>query len=92
MGGGSHYSIFGIRRDNENGEGGKEEGGNGAELMSMRSLYRDRGGDTSLGVDPTNIFGDVALFGDDAGVDEPVTGVVAATEYYGIHFYYYCCV
>ena len=30
-GDGSHDSIFGIRSDDENGEGGEEEGGNGSD-------------------------------------------------------------
>ncbi len=87
-GGGPHDSVFGIRSDDENGEGGEEEGGNGSDsdeddgrvdVDEIIVIDRDRGGDASLGVDPTNLFGDVALFSDDAGVDEPVAGVGAAT-------------
>ncbi len=90
-GGGSKDSIFGVRSDDE-GEGGKQEGGGGGdgdeddELdFDNSNIGCDQGGRTSLGVDPTNLFGDVvdvkgvngALFGDDAGADEPVA--VAAT-------------
>jgi hypothetical protein len=46
-----------------------------------------KGGRTSLGVDPTNLFGDVvdvkgvnsALFSDDAGSDEPVAAAATAS-------------
>jgi hypothetical protein len=90
-GGGSKDSIFGVRSDDE-GEGGEQEGGGGGdgdednELdFDNDNIGCDQGDGTSLGVDPTNLFGDVvdvegvngALFGDDAGADEPVA--VAAT-------------
>ena len=59
-GGGSHDSIFGIRSDDENGEGGEEEGGNGSDsdeddgrvdVDEIVLINRDREGGTSLGVD-----------------------------------------
>ena len=78
---GSDDSIFGVRSDDEDGEEGEEEGGgahgsdsneddNRVEVNEIVVDNRDGGGggDTS----PTNLFGDVALFGDDAGgVNEP---------------------
>jgi hypothetical protein len=90
-GGGSQDSIFGVRSDDE-GEGGEQVGGGGGDGDEDNELDfdnddigHDQGGRTSLGVDSTNLFGDVvdvegvngALFGNDAGMDEPVA--VAAT-------------
>ena len=78
---GSDDSIFGVRSDDEDREEGEEEGGGAhgsdsnedddrVEVDEIVVDNRDGGGggDTS----PTNLFGDVALFGDDAGrVNEP---------------------
>ena len=58
-GGGPHDSVFGIRSDDENGEGGEEEGGNGSDsdeddgrvdVDEIVLITRDREGGTSLGV------------------------------------------
>ena len=81
----SNDSIFGVRSDDEDGEEGEEEGGGAhgsdsnendgrVEVDEIVVDNRDGGGggDTS----PTNLFGDVALFGDDAGrVNEPASSM-----------------
>ncbi len=82
---------WGEREEGKGGEGeGGGKGGDSNEDDKLNfdndNIGRDQGGGTSLGVDPTNLFGDVvdikgvngASFGDDAGADEPVA--VAATE------------
>ena len=82
-GGGSDDSIFGVvRSDDEAGEE-DEEGGDSDDnddSVAVDEIIVDNcdgggGGDTTP---PTNLFGDVALFGDDAdGVNEPaVAGLV----------------
>ena len=73
-GGGSNDSIFGVRSDDEVGEEDEEEGGgaHGSDYdddrVEVDEIVVDNhdggvGGDT---IPPTNLFGDVAFFGDDA--------------------------
>jgi hypothetical protein len=85
MGEGFDNSIFGVRSDDEDGEEGEEEGGGAHgsysneddDRVEVNEIVVDNrdgggGGDTS----PTNLFDDVALFGDDAGrVIEPASSV-----------------
>lgn len=74
-GGGSDDSIFGVRSDDEVGEEDEEDSNDDDDRVAVDEIVVDNHDDGGGGGDtgpPTNLFGDVALFGDDAGgVNEP---------------------